>query len=111
MSDTATIRRQLKIKAGVCKRLAKEHKSYQKEEEQQKRKLDKLLADGAEDWDVKNARLMLAESGKMITDTANRLGVAVQDLRELMVSASQDPALTEDQALIQAQEAFEEVSI
>lgn len=31
---------------------------------------------------------MLEESGKMITDSANRLGVVVQELRELIVSAT-----------------------
>ncbi|KAF9817766.1 hypothetical protein IEO21_03225 [Rhodonia placenta] len=110
MSDTATVRRQLKIKAGVCKRLYKEHKLYQKEEEDQKRKLDKFIADAAEDWDIKNARRMLEESQKMITDTANRLGGAVQDLRELLVAGEKDPALKNDEVLMQAQETFEEAS-
>ena len=36
-------------------RLFKEHRSYVLEEEQQKIKLDKFVADGAEDWDIKNA--------------------------------------------------------
>ena len=36
-------------------RLFKEHKSYIKEEEQQKVKLDKFIADNAEEWDIKNA--------------------------------------------------------
>ncbi|PCH34130.1 tubulin binding cofactor A [Wolfiporia cocos MD-104 SS10] len=111
MSDTATISRQLKIKAGACKRLYKEHKSYQREEEEQKRKLDKFIADRAEDWYIKNARLMLEESQKLIKETSSRLGGSVQELRELIVSAEKDPALSEDEALIQAQEAFEEVSV
>ena len=79
MKDLATVRRQLKIKTGVAKRfvsyidhfysadwvvcilivrvyrLFKEHRSYVLEEEQQKIKLDKFIADNAEDWDIKNA--------------------------------------------------------
>ena len=38
--------------------LHKEHKSYIKEEQQQKIKLDKLIADNVnneEDWDIRNA--------------------------------------------------------
>lgn len=35
-------------------RLFKEHRSYVLEEEQQKIKVDKFVADGAEDWDIKN---------------------------------------------------------
>ena len=38
-----------------ARRLFKEHKSYVLEEEQQKIKLDKFIADGAEEWDIKNA--------------------------------------------------------
>ena len=36
------------------KSLFKEHKLYQDEEAQLKRKLDKFIADNAEDWDIKN---------------------------------------------------------
>lgn len=36
-------------------RLCKEHKLYLTEEEDQKRKLDTFVANGAEDWDIKNA--------------------------------------------------------
>ncbi|KAI0375458.1 hypothetical protein BV20DRAFT_960619 [Pilatotrama ljubarskyi] len=54
MSDAATIRKQLRIKSGSAKRLYKEHRLYQKEEEDLKRKLDQHVADNAEDWDIKN---------------------------------------------------------
>lgn len=73
MSDIPTARRQLKIKSGVVKRyanillwlkttllillvirLSKEHALYRKEAEQQQRKLDKFIADGAEGWDINN---------------------------------------------------------
>ncbi|KAF7793476.1 hypothetical protein EIP86_004588 [Pleurotus ostreatoroseus] len=102
MSDRATLLRQLKIKSGVAKRLYKEHRSYILEEEQQKIKLDKFVAENAEDWDIKNAvrdysygvlcyRRMLEESGRMITTTASKLGDAVQDLRQLMVRRSPPP--------------------
>ena len=43
--------------------LYKEHKSYILEEEQQKIKLDKFVANKAEDWDIKNAvRVLLLQS-------------------------------------------------
>jgi len=93
MSDPASIRRQLKIKTGVTERLTKEHKLYRKETEVQQRKRDKLIADGAEDWDIKNAGKMLDESNKMILDSADRLEKAVADLRDLIVAAKKDPAM------------------
>ncbi|KAI0673586.1 tubulin binding cofactor A [Trametes maxima] len=111
MSDAATLRKQLRIKSGSAKRLYKEHRLYQKEEEDLKRKLDKFVAEKAEDWDIKNTRRMLEESGKMITDSAERLGGVMQELRDLVLAAEHDPELAEDEELMKAREALEEVSV
>ncbi|KAJ3487113.1 hypothetical protein NLI96_g3748 [Meripilus lineatus] len=112
-SDTAAIiRRQLKIKTGVAQRLWKENRSYQKEEEDLTRKLDKFLADAAEDWDIKNTRNMLEESRKLIADTSKRLGNAVQDLREYIIGVERDSNLdTGDDELAKAKGVLEEVSV
>ena len=48
-------------------RLYKEHKSYILEQEQQKIKLDKLVADGAEEWDIKNAVRFASETSGLPT--------------------------------------------
>lgn len=111
MSDKAAIQRQLKIKTGAAKRLFKEHKSYVLEEEQQKIKLDKFIAENAEDWDIKNARRMLEESHKMVDDTATRLGNAVQDLRQLLVAAEKDPSLTNEEEVLKAKEVLQSPAI
>ncbi|KAI0685079.1 tubulin binding cofactor A [Cytidiella melzeri] len=111
MSDSATVLRQLKIKSGATKRLFKEHKSYVLEEEQQKIKLEKLKADGAEEWDVKNAQKMLEESGKMVNDTSAKLGVSVQDLRALLVAAEKDGSIAKTEEVLKAEEVLEEVSV
>ncbi|KAI0718877.1 tubulin binding cofactor A [Cerioporus squamosus] len=111
MSDAVALRKQLKIKAGSAKRLYKEHKLYQKEEEDLKRKLDKYIADNAEDWDIKNTRRMMEESGKMIADSAERLGGVVQELRDLLVTAERNPELSQDEDVLKAQETLEEVSV
>ncbi|THH30624.1 hypothetical protein EUX98_g3551 [Antrodiella citrinella] len=111
MSDLTALRRQLKIKSGVAKRLFKEHQTYEKEEVDQKIKLDKFVADGAEAWDIKNAGLMLEENKKLVKDVANRLGAAVQDLRELLVSAKQNPEITQDEEYLKAEEILESVSV
>jgi tubulin-specific chaperone A len=39
---------------------------YRKEAEDQKRKLDKLVADGAEDWDIKNGVCALCTDGSIL---------------------------------------------
>ncbi|EIM92695.1 tubulin binding cofactor A [Stereum hirsutum FP-91666 SS1] len=109
--DAAATRKQLRIKSGSAKRLYKEQNMYRDEVEDQKRKLDKLVADGAEEWDVKNAKKMLEESKKMVVDADTRLGKTVADLRDLVVLAKRDPAFAEDEQLIAAEEALETVSV
>ncbi|PIL31525.1 hypothetical protein GSI_06227 [Ganoderma sinense ZZ0214-1] len=86
MADAVALRKQLKIKSGAALRLYKEHKLYQDEEVELKRRLDKHIADNAEEWDIKNTRRMLEESQKMIADSSQRLGKTAQELRELVVS-------------------------
>ncbi|KAH9858255.1 tubulin binding cofactor A [Lenzites betulinus] len=111
MSDVANTRKQLRIKAGSAKRLYKEQRMYQKEQEDLQRKLDKHIAEKAEDWDINNTGRMLAESGKMITDASTRLGAVVQELRELVLVAEQNPELSEAEELVKARETLEEVSV
>ena len=45
--------RQLKIKTGVLKRSGKEKLSYQKEADQQKAKIEKMKAEGRDEYEVK----------------------------------------------------------
>ncbi|KAH8094608.1 tubulin binding cofactor A [Cristinia sonorae] len=111
MSDVEVLRRQLKIKSGVAKRLFKEHQSYEKEAEDQQIKLDKLIAEQGEEWYIKNARNMLEESKKLIKDTSDRFGNAVQDLRDTILVAKQKEELAEDEELLKAEEALETVSV
>lgn len=90
-------------------RLKKEHELYQKELVDQKIKTDKLVANGAEEWDIKNSvrpstatryrrervlmdefvhapqGKMTEESEKMIKDSQERLGKAYDELRQLVV--------------------------
>ncbi|KAF9531857.1 hypothetical protein CPB83DRAFT_760772 [Crepidotus variabilis] len=88
MSDVAAVRRQLKIKTGAAGRLYKETSLYRKEVLQLEAKRTKLLQDGAEDWDVKNAGKMMDESNKLVLDTEERLNKAKEELQALVVFAS-----------------------
>ncbi|KAJ7292855.1 tubulin binding cofactor A [Mycena rebaudengoi] len=110
-NDLPALRRQLKIKSGVANRLRKEYELYQKELVDQKLKKDKLVADGAEEWDVKNADRMLEESEKMIIDSKTRLAKAHEELRDLVVSAKKETALAEDEDFLKAEGILEEISV
>ncbi|KAJ6520294.1 tubulin binding cofactor A-domain-containing protein [Mycena sanguinolenta] len=110
MSDTAALRRQLKIKSGVTNRLKKELELYQKELVDQKIKTDKLIAAGAEEWDIKNSGKMTDESEKMIKDATERLAQAYHELRQLVVSAKENPDLAQDEDFLKAEGILEETA-
>ncbi|KDQ63027.1 hypothetical protein JAAARDRAFT_363888 [Jaapia argillacea MUCL 33604] len=110
MSDAAAIRRQLKIKSGSVKRLLKEHNMYRKEAEELKLKVEKLVATGGDEWDIKNGDKMMEESNKMVKDTEQRLGVVAQELRDLVVRLKRDPKFADDEELIKAEDALEEAN-
>ncbi|KDR85640.1 hypothetical protein GALMADRAFT_234632 [Galerina marginata CBS 339.88] len=111
MSDIPAVKRQLKIKSGVVQRLAKETKLYRKETGQLETKLEKLVADAADEWDVKNARKMVDESNKMILDCTTRLGKAVEDLQALIKSAKEETGLAAtDEDLVKAEQTIQETA-
>ncbi|KAJ7492175.1 tubulin binding cofactor A-domain-containing protein [Mycena latifolia] len=111
MSDIPALRRQLKIKAGATARLKKEYELYQKELVDQKLKKDRLVADGAEEWDIKNAGKMEDESEKMIKDATTRLAKVYGELRDLVVSAKKEPALAQDEEFLKAEGILEETAL
>ncbi|KAI0028584.1 tubulin binding cofactor A-domain-containing protein [Vararia minispora EC-137] len=110
-ADIEAIRRQLKIKTGSVRRLLKENGLYRAEAADNQAKLDKLRADGAEEWDVKNATRLVQESEKMIEDTKGRLGRAVGELRDLVDQVEKQPELAQDEEFLKAKEALEEAAI
>ncbi|QRW16496.1 tubulin-specific chaperone A [Rhizoctonia solani] len=120
-SDIDNVRRQMKIKTGSVKRLWKEHNMYRQEALQLKSKLDKLVAEGADEYDIKNAvRLSLSlslsqkdieEGEKMIPDSENRLAKAIIELRELVVYARTVPAFENDQDFLAAETQLEEANV
>ncbi|KAF4611402.1 hypothetical protein D9613_004173 [Agrocybe pediades] len=112
MSDIATAKKQLKIKASATQRLAKEAKVYRQETTDLETRLAKLTADGAEEWDIKNATKMVEESKKMIVDVDTRLGKAVDELKSLVSSAKTEVGLSaEDVDLLKAEEVLKDAAV
>ncbi|GAA5846262.1 hypothetical protein JCM5353_005386 [Sporobolomyces roseus] len=93
MSSTT---RQLSIKTGVVNRLVKEVASYQNEAEQTKQTADQMEANGEDEYEVRQARKVHADSLQMIPDSEKRLAKAVDDLEELVASAEDDVKSTEE---------------
>ncbi|KAI8047959.1 tubulin binding cofactor A [Gilbertella persicaria] len=78
---------QLKIKTNVVKRIYKEHLGYAKEAEMQQKRIDKLIAENADEADIKKQKEVLAETHQMIPDVKKRLANAYQDLQNQLENA------------------------
>jgi tubulin-specific chaperone A len=108
MTDIHIVRRQLKIKSGAVQRLHKETRLYRKEAEDLEKKKTRLITEGAEEWDIKNATKMIEESMKMVDDTTGRLDKAVDELETLVTSANKEGELSQDEDFLKAEKILQE---
>lgn len=99
MSD---VKRQLKIKTGSVKRLAKEVVMYKKDEETETARVNRMKADGSDASDIKHAEQVLAEASMMVPDTRQRLETALTDLQQCL---SQSNKVAESEEFQQAKQA------
>ncbi|XP_041666212.1 tubulin-specific chaperone A [Cheilinus undulatus] len=76
--------RQIKIKTGIVKRLAKEEIAYKTEAKQQEEKIERLKAEEGDDYVIKKQMEVLQESKMMIPDCHRRLTMAHADLVQLL---------------------------
>ncbi|XP_061553990.1 tubulin-specific chaperone A [Phycodurus eques] len=76
--------RQIKIKTGVLKRLAKEEASYRTEAKQQEEKIEQLKAAAADSFLIKQHVASLQETLMMIPDSRRRMTIAHGDLLQLL---------------------------
>ncbi|XP_020777418.1 tubulin-specific chaperone A isoform X4 [Boleophthalmus pectinirostris] len=76
--------RQIKIKTGIVKRLAKEEIAYINEAKQQEEKVERLKAEAGDDYVIKKQMEVLQESRMMIPDCHRRLAIAHADLSQLL---------------------------
>ncbi|XP_031716203.1 tubulin-specific chaperone A [Anarrhichthys ocellatus] len=76
--------RQIKIKTGIVRRLAKEKVSYQTEAKQQEEKVERLKAEAGDPYVIKKQIEVLQESHMMVPDCHRRLTAAHGDLFQLL---------------------------
>ncbi|KAJ0012912.1 hypothetical protein NQD34_017246 [Periophthalmus magnuspinnatus] len=76
--------RQIKIKTGIVKRLAKEEVSYINEAKQQEEKVEQLKAEAGDEYMIKKQVEVLQESRMMIPDCHRRLAIAHADLSQFL---------------------------
>merc|ERR1719160_478088 len=89
MPETETAR-QLRIKTGSVKRLHKELGMYSQELERETARVEKMKADGVDEYDVKQAEQVKTESAMMIPDCRQRLESALSELHTAVEDAKRD---------------------
>ncbi|EST06143.1 Tubulin binding cofactor A [Kalmanozyma brasiliensis GHG001] len=109
MADSATTKRQLQIKTGVVKRLAKEESSYLTEAQQQEARIQKFVDDGRDEYDVKQQRTVLSDTLKMIPDCRKRLEIAADDLSSYVDGLEDDASITTTDEFIAAKNILTDV--
>ncbi|XP_055931049.1 tubulin-specific chaperone A-like [Argiope bruennichi] len=87
--------KQIKIKTGVVKRLAKEKLMYEKEAEKEKTKLEKMQATGEDDYLIRKQEEVIKESLMMVPNTMKRYQMAYNELQEILDN-EQELAETEE---------------
>ncbi|XP_075447187.1 tubulin-specific chaperone A [Ascaphus truei] len=100
--------RQIKIKTGVVKRLAKEKLMYEIEAKQQENKVEKMKSDGGDEYVIKKQIEVLQESRMMIPDCHRRLEAAHTDLTQLLEN---EPDLEEAQEYKEARAMLDSVKL
>uniref|UniRef100_A0A1A8NQP3 Tubulin-specific chaperone A n=1 Tax=Nothobranchius rachovii TaxID=451742 RepID=A0A1A8NQP3_9TELE len=88
--------RQIKIKTGVVKRLAKEEFLYMDEAKKQEEKVERLKAEAGDEYVIKKQMEVLQESRMMIPDCHRRLAVAHADLLQLLEEMEKDLGESEE---------------
>ncbi|XP_066919997.1 tubulin-specific chaperone A-like [Clytia hemisphaerica] len=99
--------RNITIKTGVVKRLAKEKTMYEKETAQQEAKIEKMKADGKDEYDIKKMIEVKGESAAMIMDCLNRLKKAHQELKTIL---DNDTDYAESEEYKAAQDVYSDAS-
>lgn len=100
--------RQLKIKTGVCKRSGKEKASYVKEAEQQKAKIEKMKAEGKDEYEIRKMGEVLQETQQMVPDCHRRLVKAREELEKMIAEMEADFGESENKDFLAAKEALEQ---
>ena len=105
MTSTASVSldknqlRQLRIKTGIVQRLSKDVTSYKSEADIQQHRLEKMKAEGKDEYDIMKMGLVVQESLMMVPHCIRKLLVANKDLGTFLNSFSleEDLNLTDDE--------------
>ncbi|RWS03299.1 tubulin-specific chaperone A-like protein [Dinothrombium tinctorium] len=88
--------KQLRIKTGVLKRVLKEKEVYEKEVENEKQRLNKMINEAKDEYDIRKQEEVINETLMMLPDCQKRIYNAYNDLKSLLQESEEDLQGTED---------------
>ena len=100
----ADLVKQLKIKSGIVRRIAREYESYEKEIKKDRERIAKLKDQGESDYTIKKQEEVLQETISMLPNTRKRLGEALEDARNFMKENDTNQELTSTEDWTQAEQ-------
>ncbi|KAK9719350.1 hypothetical protein K7432_004855 [Basidiobolus ranarum] len=107
----STLQRHLEIQTGVVKRIYKEGLYYVKEKDQQQAKIDKMVANDADIYDIRKQREVLDETLRMIPDGKKRLAAAYQELQTLVLQNADEPSINTTKEFKNASDLLDEIKL
>jgi tubulin-specific chaperone A len=88
--------RELKIKTGALKRLHKEYLYYIAERDKQNERINKMIEENADPYDIRKQREVLDDTIQMIPDSQRRMEETLAKVKELLNNPDvKDPELRE----------------
>ncbi|CAF3351721.1 unnamed protein product [Rotaria socialis] len=100
----------LKIKTGVAKRTWKEHLSYKKELENEKKRVAKMTIEGRDEYDVRKANEVLKETESMISHTKSSFLKAWKEFQDVYNAATNDETLKQSKEYEEGQKVYEDLA-
>ncbi|TPX69430.1 hypothetical protein SpCBS45565_g02456 [Spizellomyces sp. 'palustris'] len=94
-------------------RISKDLSYYEKEAAKQQERIDKLVADGADEHDIRKQKEVLEETNQMLPESKKRLAAAYKELADLVekyVSAAGSEEVAPEEVLA-AQTVLQEVRV
>lgn len=101
--------KELKIKTGVAKRTWKEHLSYKKEYENERKKVEKMSSEGRDEYDLKKAQEVLKETESMISHTKSAFLKSWKEFQNVYGAATNDETLKQSKEYEDAQKVHDEL--
>ena len=109
MQDAKNHQKQLRITTGGLNRYKKDVISYQKELKMQEEKLEKFVAEGADEYKIKKAKELIEETIQVTEQLKGKLKTQLEKVQDLVDTAEIFPETKESEQWTKTQESIKDV--